>query len=333
MSNPLFNIQYGLFVITTQNGDRDNGCISNTVAQVTAQPNRISVALNKGNFTTELIQHSGRFTASILSEAADFELFKHFGFQSGRTVDKFADFTDCRRVNNGTFAITRGTNAFISAEVEQTIDLGTHMLFIGLVTEMETLSDIPSATYNYYQANIKPKPQPVGQTVEGKTIWRCSICGYEYVGEELPDDFICPICKHPASDFVKVSAEAEASVANKYAGTKTEKNLEAAFAGESMARNKYTYYASVAKKNGYEQIAALFLKTAENEKEHAKLWFKHLGGVGTTAENLLHAAEGENYEWTDMYDTFAREADEEGFHELAEQFRGVAAIEKRHEER
>lgn len=334
MSNPLFNIQYGLFVITTKDGDRDNGCISNTVAQVTAQPNRISVALNKSNFTTELIQKSGHFTASILSEAADFELFKHFGFQSGRTVNKFADFTDCRRVSNGTFAITRGTNAFISADVEQAIDLGTHMLFIGLVTEMETLSDTPSATYNYYQANIKPKPQPAGKTEDGKTIWRCSICGYEYVGEELPEDFICPICKHPASDFVKVAEEkAEAPASNKYAGTKTEKNLEAAFAGESMARNKYTYFASVAKKNGYEQIAALFLKTAENEKEHAKLWYKHLGGVGTTAENLLHAAEGENYEWTDMYDTFAREADEEGFHELAEQFRGVAAIEKHHEER
>lgn len=334
MSNPLFNIQYGLFVITTKDGDRDNGCISNTVAQVTAQPNRISVALNKSNFTTDLIQKSGRFTASILSEAADFELFKHFGFQSGRTVNKFADFTDCRRVSNGTFAITRGTNAFISADVEQAIDLGTHMLFIGLVTEMETLSDTPSATYNYYQANIKPKPQPAGKTEDGKTIWRCSICGYEYVGEELPEDFICPICKHPASDFVKVAEEkVEAPASNKYAGTKTEKNLEAAFAGESMARNKYTYFASVAKKNGYEQIAALFLKTAENEKEHAKLWYKHLGGVGTTAENLLHAAEGENYEWTDMYDTFAREADEEGFHELAEQFRGVAAIEKHHEER
>ena len=331
MSNPLFNIQYGLFVITTKDGDRDNGCISNTVAQVTAQPNRISVALNKGNFTTELIQRSKRFTASILSERADFELFKHFGFQSGRDVNKFADFSDCRRVSNGTFAITRGTNAFLSADVEQAIDLGTHMLFIGLVTEMETLSDVPSATYNYYQANIKPKPQPAGQTADGKTIWRCSICGYEYVGEDLPDDFICPICKHPASDFVKV-VEAPAS-ANKYAGTRTEKNLETAFAGESMARNKYTYYASVAKKNGYEQIAALFLKTADNEKEHAKLWFKHLGGVGTTPENLLHAAEGENYEWTDMYDTFAREADEEGFHELAEQFRGVAAIEKHHEER
>ena len=331
MSNPLFNIQYGLFVITTKDGDRDNGCISNTVAQVTAQPNRISVALNKGNFTTELIQRSKRFTASILSERADFELFKHFGFQSGRDVNKFADFSDCRRVSNGTFSITRGTNAFLSADVEQAIDLGTHMLFIGLVTEMETLSDVPSATYNYYQANIKPKPKPAGQTADGKTIWRCSICGYEYVGEELPDDFICPICKHPASDFVKV-VETAAS-ANKYAGTRTEKNLETAFAGESMARNKYTYYASVAKKNGYEQIAALFLKTADNEKEHAKLWFKHLGGVGTTPENLLHAAEGENYEWTDMYDTFAREADEEGFHELAEQFRGVAAIEKHHEER
>ena len=120
---------------------------------------------------------------------------------------------------------------------------------------------------------------------------------------------------------------------NKYAGTKTEKNLWEAFAGESQARNKYTYFASVAKKNGYEQIAALFLKTADNEKEHAKLWFKALGELGDTAENLLHAAEGENYEWTDMYDQFAKDAEEEGFYELAAQFRGVAAVEKAHEER
>lgn len=120
---------------------------------------------------------------------------------------------------------------------------------------------------------------------------------------------------------------------NPYAGTKTEKNLWDAFAGESQARNKYTYFASVAKKQGFEQIAALFLQTAENEKEHAKLWFKALGELGDTAENLLHAAAGENYEWTDMYDRMANEADEEGFHELAKQFRGVAAIEKAHEER
>ena len=122
-------------------------------------------------------------------------------------------------------------------------------------------------------------------------------------------------------------------MANKYAGTKTEKNLWDAFAGESMARNKYTYYASKAKKEGYEQIAALFLKTAENEKEHAKLWLKELDGIGDTAENLLHAAEGENYEWTDMYDGFAKTAEEEGFKALAAKFRLVAAIEKHHEER
>ena len=120
---------------------------------------------------------------------------------------------------------------------------------------------------------------------------------------------------------------------NKFSGSKTEKNLWEAFAGESMARNKYTYFASVAKKQGFEQIAALFLKTADNEKEHAKLWFKALGELSNTAENLVHAAEGENYEWTDMYDRMAKEAEEEGFLELAAQFRGVAAIEKEHEER
>ena len=122
-------------------------------------------------------------------------------------------------------------------------------------------------------------------------------------------------------------------MANKYAGTKTEKNLWEAFAGESQARNKYTYFASTAKKEGFEQISALFLKTAENEKEHAKLWFKELGELGSTADNLLHAAEGENYEWTDMYERFARDAEEEGFPELAAKFRGVAAIEKAHEDR
>ena len=159
--------------------------------------------------------------------------------------------------------------------------------------------------------------------------WKCSICGYVHEGAMTPD-FKCPLCKQSADKFVKVE---EAPAKNPFAGSKTEKNLWDAFAGESQARNKYTYFASVAKKAGYEQIAALFLQTAENEKEHAKLWFKALGELGDTAENLLHAAEGENYEWTDMYDRMAREADEEGFHELAEQFRGVAAIEKTHEER
>lgn len=160
--------------------------------------------------------------------------------------------------------------------------------------------------------------------------WKCTVCGYIHEGPMSPE-FKCPVCKQGAEKFVKIEDASPAK--NPYAGTKTEKNLLEAFAGESQARNKYTYFASVAKKAGYEQIAALFLQTAENEKEHAKLWFKALGELGDTAENLLHAAEGENAEWTDMYARMAREADEEGFHDLAEQFRGVAAIEKSHEER
>lgn len=336
MENPLTKIQYGLFVITTIADGRDNGCISNTFQLVTVQPNQVSVCLNKQNLTTEMIRKSGVLTASIISVNADFSLFKRFGFQSGRSVDKFKDFNGCERVANGTLAITSGTNAYISAKVSQTIDLGTHLMFIGEVTGMETLNAVASATYNYYQEHIKPKPQPVAASEAGHTVWRCKVCGYEYIGDELPADFICPICKHPASDFEKVEVTENVSdhPTNQYSGTRTEKNLQEAFAGESMARNKYTYFASVARKNGYEQIAALFLKTADNEKEHAELWCKALGGVSQdTAVNLLHAAEGENYEWTDMYDRFAKEADEEGFHQLAEQFRGVAAIEKHHEER
>ena len=156
--------------------------------------------------------------------------------------------------------------------------------------------------------------------------WVCSVCGYVHEGENPPEK--CPVCKQPAEKFKAVEEKK-----NPYAGTQTEKNLQAAFAGESQARNKYTYFASVAKKAGFEQIAELFLKTAENEKEHAKLWFKELGELGDTAENLLHAAEGENFEWTDMYDRMAKEAEEEGFVALAAKFRGVAAIEKSHEER
>lgn len=158
--------------------------------------------------------------------------------------------------------------------------------------------------------------------------WVCPICGYVHEGP-MPEDFVCPICKQPASAFKK----ADEKKANIYAGTKTEKNLQEAFAGESQARNKYTYFANVAKQEGYDQIAEIFLKTAGNEMEHAKIWFKELGHLGSSAENLLAAAEGENYEWTDMYDQFAKDADEEGFPELAEKFRKVAAIEKSHEER
>jgi len=159
--------------------------------------------------------------------------------------------------------------------------------------------------------------------------YRCSVCGYIHEGE-LTADFACPRCKQPASVFVLISEE---EPRKRYAGTKTEKNLMEAFSGESQARNKYTCFADVAKREGYDQLSAIFLHTAKNEQEHARIWYEELGNIRKTAENLLHAAEGENYEWTDMYARFAKDAEQEGFAALAERFRRVAAIEKAHEER
>ena len=207
--NAVHNLTSGLFVVTASADGKDNGCITNTVGQVTTSPNRISLTVNKNNFTHDLIVKTGKFTASIISKNADFSLFKQFGFQSGRDVDKFADFTDYKRAGNGTLYITKGTNSYISATVCQTIDLGTHTMFIADVTEAVVLNDTPSTNYSYYLTNIKPKPEEAGKTSDGQTIWRCTICGYEYVGEELPDDFICPLCKHPASDFEKVEHKSE----------------------------------------------------------------------------------------------------------------------------
>lgn len=198
----MYKLTYGLFVLTACSKGRDSGCIINTAGQVTSEPNRISITVNKANFTHDLVRDSGKFNVSILSEAADFGLFRHFGFQSGREVDKFAGFSECRRSDNGLYYVTAGTNGYISATVEQQADLGSHTLFIASVDDMEVLADTASASYAYYQSSIKPGP--AGPKETGKTVWRCSVCGYVYEGEELPADFVCPLCKHPASDFEKV---------------------------------------------------------------------------------------------------------------------------------
>lgn len=199
----MYKLSYGLFILTSAIEGKDNGCIINTATQVTSEPNRISIAVNKSNFTRGLIEKSGKFNISVLSEAASFDTFRHFGFQSGRDIDKFAGYSDCKRSINGLYYITVGTNAYISAKVEQAIDLGSHTLFIAAVDNMDVLSSVPSATYAYYQSEIKPKSTP--SSVVGKTVWRCSVCGYVYEGEELPADFVCPLCKHPASDFEKTT--------------------------------------------------------------------------------------------------------------------------------
>ncbi len=163
--------------------------------------------------------------------------------------------------------------------------------------------------------------------------FRCKVCGYIYEGDELPADFVCPLCHKGVEVFEEVQEAPAAGGDNRLKGSKTAENLATAFAGESQARNKYTYFAEVARREGYEQLAEIFLSTARNEQEHARLWFDLLGGIGDTAANLQAAAEGENYEWTDMYAGFAKTAEEEGFPEIAAKFRLVAAIEKTHEER
>lgn len=198
----LFTLSYGLYVLTAREGGRDLGCIVNTVTQLTENPTRIAVSVNKQNFTNEVIQRTGVFNVSVLTEAAPMDLFRHFGFQSGRDVDKFAGRTDPVS-ENGLRYIGGPANALISGKVEQAIDCGTHMLYIALVTEARKLSDAPSMTYAYYFANVKPKPQPK-PAEKPRRGFVCRICGYFYEGDELPPDFICPLCKHGAADFEPV---------------------------------------------------------------------------------------------------------------------------------
>ena len=227
----MYKLSYGLFVLTAKNGEKDNGCIINTAIQAASTPNQISICVNKANYTHDMILSTREFTISVISQKADFELFKHFGFQSGKDVDKFKNYSFCKRGSNGIMYITEGTNAFISVKVAKTEDLGSHTMFVGEITDMEVLAETPSATYEYYMNNIKPKPDAVGKTADGQTIWRCKICGYEYVGEELPEDFICPTCKHPAADFEKVVSEKtqalkENSLSNKNTNTMEDNKMK-----------------------------------------------------------------------------------------------------------
>lgn len=192
----MYNLTYGLFVLTARENEKDNGCIINTATQVTTDPNRITIAVNKNNYTHDMIVRTGEFNVSVLTEQSKFETYKHWGFQSGAQVDKMENITFSRSAN-GLVYLTEETNAYISAKVIQTIDLGTHTLFIADVTDAEVLSDDSSVTYSYYQKNIKTAPK----TEDKKKGFICTVCGYIYEGDTLPDDFICPWCNHPASDF------------------------------------------------------------------------------------------------------------------------------------
>ena len=200
MNDPkaLFNIGYGLYVVTCNDGKKDNGLIVNTVTQLTDTPMRVAVTVNKKNYSHDVIKQTGKMNVNCLTVEAPFKVFEAFGFVSGRNVDKFADCTPSRS-QNGLVVLPRYINAFISLEVESYVDVDTHGMFICKVTEAQVVSDKETMTYTYYQKNVKPRPK-----IEEKKGYVCKICGYIYEGEELPEDFICPICKHGATDFEKI---------------------------------------------------------------------------------------------------------------------------------
>ena len=191
----LFNIGYGLYVVTSNDGKKDNGLIVNTVSQVTNSPNRIAVTINKDNYSHHVIKQTGKMNINCLSVDAPFSVFENFGFRSGRNVDKFEG-SEPLRSDNGLAFLPRYINSFMSLKVEQYVDLDTHGMFICSVTEARVISDVETMTYTYYQNNVKPRPQ-----TEGKKGFVCKVCGYIYEGDELPEDFICPLCKHGAADF------------------------------------------------------------------------------------------------------------------------------------
>lgn len=195
----MYDLSYGLYVLTARDGAKDNGCIINTAVQVTTSPNRVTIAVNKANYTHDMIVKTGVFNISIISEAAGFDLFERFGFQSGKDADKF-DGLECDRDSNGICYISENTSSYIACKVVSTIDLGSHTLFLADVTDGKKLGGQAPMTYAFYHANVKPKPQK--QEKAGG--YRCKICGFVYEGEPLPPDFICPICKHGADDFEKI---------------------------------------------------------------------------------------------------------------------------------
>ena len=201
-NSALYKISYGLFMLTTTDGEKQNGCIVNTVSMITDNPKRLVVFVNKANYSEELLRKTGIFNVSVLTESAPFDLFKQFGFVSGRDKDKFEG-GRYETSENGLYYLPEHANAVLSGKVVDYYDYGTHTLFVAEVTEAKVLNDEKSVTYEYYQANIKQKPQAAPTPAQGEK-WVCKICGYVHEGE-LPDDFICPWCKHPASDFEKMA--------------------------------------------------------------------------------------------------------------------------------
>lgn len=289
-SKSLYKLTYGLFLLTARENNTDNGCIINTAIQVANNPARIAISVIQTNKTHDMIRNTGMFNISSITTSANFDLFTHFGMQSGRDVDKFADFKDVARSANGLYYLTKSANMYLSAKVTDQIDLGSHTLFIAELTDGQTLSDAPSCSYAYYQSDIKPKPQ-----ASAKRTWTCRICGHVYEGDEMPDDYICPLCKHGKEDFVLNESSGEKTWAAEHiVGVAKDvpqdiiMDLRANFEAECTEVGMYFAMARVAHREGYPEIGRYYEKAAWEEAEHAAKFAELLGDIVTdsTRKNL-----------------------------------------------
>ena len=329
----LYNITYGLYLLTAQEDGFDNGCVINTAMQIANNPTRISIACIQGNKTHDMIMNTGVFNISAISEDADFSLFKRFGMQSGRNIDKFDGFSDVARSENGLYYLTKNANMYLSGKVTEKFDLGSHTLFIAELTAGEVLSDLPSCTYGFYQSDIKPKPQKTE-----KPSWICSICGHVYEGEQIPDGYICPICKHDKTAFSLVKKDGTMTWAAEHiVGVAKDSpndilmDLRANFEGECSEVGMYLAMSRVAHREGLPQVGEYWEEAAFEEADHAAKFAELLGEVVTdsTKENLALRVAAENGATAGKYD-LAMRARAAGLDAIADTVMEMAKDEARH---
>ena len=329
-SKALYKIGYGLYLLSTASGMKDNGCIVNTFVQLTSSPATVMLAVNKGNYSTELISKTGLFNISVLTEDVPFDLIKRFGYSSGRDTDKYSGFGEVTRTGNGLLRLTAFANAWLSLRVTDSVDAGTHTVFYAEVTDAEVISSLPSVTYSYYQTNIKPAPAARPAEAKEKTVWRCTVCGYEYEGDELPADFECPICKHGPDAFEKIGGGSvkEEKQTNNIPEERDHKmkKWKCTICGEIVISDKRPESCPLCRAPGDK-----FVEVTEEERFWAT---EHVIGIAKDApadiiEGLRSNFQGECTE-VGMYLAMSRAAAREGYPEIAEYWKTAAFEEAEH---
>lgn len=327
----MHKLSYGLYLLTARDESKDNGCVINTCVQVANDPTRVSISVINDNYTCEMVKKSGIFNISVLSEASEFSLYQHFGMQSGKNTDKFYKFEDAHRSANGLFYVTKGTNAWFSCKVVESHDLGSHTLFIAEVVDGEVLCGDSSATYAYYQSSIKPK---VKKAEEGKKLWVCSVCGYVYEGESVPDDFICPLCKHGKEEFRMVESAPASQTATATLVTEGTSKWVCSVCG-------YVYEGDELPDDFHCPVCRVDAAAFKKMDMSAPLAAEHVFGIGTelnncSAEDKAYILEQLKANFTGecsevgMYLCMARVAEREGYPEISAYWKKAAYEEAEH---